>query len=67
MAGAYIRGYQGDNLAASDSVAACVKHFADYGAPNAGREYNTVDMSELSLRQVYLPPYHAAIRQARPR
>jgi beta-glucosidase len=61
MAGAYIRGYQGNNLANPDAVAACVKHFAAYGAPNAGREYNTVDMSELSLRQVYLPPYHAAI------
>jgi beta-glucosidase len=62
MAGAYIRGYQGDDLSKPDSVAACVKHFAAYGAPNAGREYNTVDMSELTLRQVYLPPYHAAIK-----
>jgi beta-glucosidase len=61
MARAYIRGYQGDDLSQPDSVAACVKHFAAYGAPNAGREYNTVDMSELTLRQVYLPPYHAAI------
>ena len=54
-------GYQGDDLSKPDSVAACVKHFAAYGAPNAGREYNTVDMSELSLRQIYLPPYHAGI------
>jgi len=61
MAGAYIRGYQGDDLSKPNAVAACVKHFAAYGAPNAGREYNTVDMSELSLRQVYLPPYHAAV------
>ncbi len=61
MAGAYIRGYQATTLSKPDSVAACVKHFAAYGAPNAGREYNTVDMSELTLRQVYLPPYHAAI------
>ena len=61
LAAAYIRGYQGDDLGKPDSVAACVKHFAAYGAPNAGREYNTVDMSELTLRQVYLPPYHAAI------
>ncbi len=61
LARAYIRGYQGDDLSKSDAVAACVKHFAAYGAPNAGREYNTVDMSELSLRQVYLPPYHAAV------
>ncbi len=63
MARAYIKGYQGDDLSKPDSVAACVKHFAAYGAPNAGREYNTVDMSELSLRQVYLPPYHAAVNQ----
>jgi len=62
MAAAYIRGYQGDDLTRPDAVAACVKHFAAYGAPNAGREYNTVDMSELTLRQVYLPPYHAAIK-----
>jgi beta-glucosidase len=62
MAAAYIRGYQGNDLTRPDAVAACVKHFAAYGAPNAGREYNTVDMSELTLRQVYLPPYHAAIR-----
>jgi beta-glucosidase len=61
LARAYVRGYQGGDLSKPDAVAACVKHFAAYGAPNAGREYNTVDMSELSLRQIYLPPYHAAI------
>jgi beta-glucosidase len=61
MARAYIRGYQGDSLAAPDSVAACVKHFAAYGAAEAGREYNTTDMSDIRLRQVYLPPYQAAI------
>ena len=61
MAWAYTRGYQGDDLSKPDAVAACVKHFAAYGAPNAGREYNTVDMSELSLRQIYLPPYRAAV------
>ena len=58
---AYVQGYQGDDLGRPDSVAACVKHFAAYGAAYAGREYNTVDMSELTLRQVYLPPYHAGI------
>ena len=63
MAAAYIRGYQGTDLSKPGVVAACVKHFAAYGAPNAGREYNTVDMSELTLRQVYLPPYHAAINE----
>jgi beta-glucosidase len=63
LARAYIKGYQGDDLAQPGTVAACVKHFAAYGAPNAGREYNTVDMSELTLRQVYLPPYQAAVDQ----
>jgi beta-glucosidase len=63
LARAYVRGYQGDDLSKPDAVAACVKHFAAYGAPNAGREYNTVDMSELTLRQIYLPPYHAAVNQ----
>jgi beta-glucosidase len=61
IARAYIRGYQGESLSGPDSVAACVKHFAAYGAAEAGREYNTTDMSEIRLRQVYLPPYHAAI------
>src|SRR5215469_1893108 len=61
IARAYIRGYQGESLSAPDSVAACVKHFAAYGAAEAGREYNTTDMSEIRLRQTYLPPYEAAV------
>ena len=61
MAAAYVRGYQNGDLSQPDSVAACVKHFAAYGAAEAGREYNTTDMSEIRLRQVYLPPYHAAV------
>ena len=61
IARAYIRGYQGESLSAAGSVAASVKHFAAYGAAEAGRDYNTTDMSELQLRQVYLPPYHAAV------
>jgi beta-glucosidase len=61
MARAYIRGYQSDTLAKPDSVAASVKHYAAYGAAEAGREYNTTDMSESRLRQVYLPPYKAAV------
>lgn len=61
MARAYVQGYQGSDLANPDSVAACVKHFAAYGAAEAGREYNTTDMSEIRLRQVYLPPYKAAV------
>jgi beta-glucosidase len=61
MARAYVRGYQGSSLSNPDSIAACVKHFAAYGAAIAGRDYNAVDMSDLMLRQVYLPPYQAAI------
>jgi beta-glucosidase len=61
MARAYVQGYQGDDLSKPDAVAACVKHFAAYGAASAGREYNSVDMSELTLRQVYLPPYREAV------
>lgn len=61
MARAYVRGYQGTTLSASDSVAGSVKHFAAYGAAEAGREYNTTDMSESRLHQVYLPPYKAAV------
>jgi beta-glucosidase len=61
IARAYIRGYQGESLSAPGSVAACVKHFAAYGAAEAGRDYNTTDMSELRLREIYLPPYKAAI------
>jgi beta-glucosidase len=62
MARAYIRGYQGDDLAKPDAVAASVKHFAAYGAAEAGREYNTTDMSESRLMQDYLPPYKAAVQ-----
>ena len=61
MARAYIQGYQGDSLSKLGNVAASVKHFAAYGAAEAGREYNTTDMSEIRLRQDYLPPYQAAV------
>lgn len=61
MARAYIRGYQQGDLSLPTSVAACVKHFAAYGAAEAGREYNTTDMSQSRLWQVYLPPYKAAV------
>lgn len=62
MARAFVRGYQGPNLKDDLSkMAACVKHFAAYGAPIAGREYNTVNMSERQLRENYLPAYKAAI------
>jgi beta-glucosidase len=61
IARAYVQGYQGSSLNNPDSIAACVKHFAAYGAAIAGRDYNAVDMSDLMLRQVYLPPYQAAV------
>ena len=58
---ARVRGMQGDDLAANNTFAATVKHFAAYGAPEGGRDYNTVDMSERMLRQTYLQPYKAAL------
>ena len=61
MARAYIRGYQQGDLSQPTSVAASVKHFAAYGAAEAGKEYNTTDMSQSRLHQVYLPPYKAAV------
>ena len=55
-----VKGYQGD-LTRNDEILACVKHFALYGAPDAGRDYNTVDMSHLRMYNEYFPPYKAAI------
>jgi beta-glucosidase len=61
IAAAKVKGYQGHNYAATDKVAATIKHFGGYGAPVAGREYNTVDMSTQQLFNDYLPPYKAAV------
>lgn len=61
IAKAKVNGYQGKNLTDPNTLAACVKHFAAYGAPYGGRDYNTVDMSERVLRETYLLPYKAAI------
>jgi beta-glucosidase len=61
IAKARVHGLQGDKLGQYNSIAACVKHFAAYGASEAGRDYNTTDMSERMLYEVYLPPYKAAI------
>ena len=58
---AMVEGYQGTDLADSSTILACVKHFAAYGAPEAGRDYNTVDMSERMFRDRYLPPYKSAL------
>ncbi len=60
VAKAMIRGYQGDDLSKNNTIMACVKHFALYGAAEAGRDYNTVDMSHLKMFNYYLPPYKAA-------
>ena len=61
ISAAMVKGYQGDDLTDKNSIMACVKHFALYGAPEAGRDYNTVDMSHLSMFNNYFPPYKAAI------
>src|SRR2546429_2537017 len=61
MAAARVRGFQGTDPRAPDAVLATVKHFAAYGGAEGGRDYNTVDLSERTLREVYLPPYHAAL------
>jgi beta-glucosidase len=60
MAAARVRGFQGTNLAAVDTIAACAKHYAAYGFAEAGRDYNTVDISESTLRNVVLVPFKAA-------
>ena len=61
MAAAYVRGYQGTRLDAPDSIAACAKHYVGYGAAEGGRDYNTTEISEHTLRQIYLPPFRAAV------
>jgi len=61
IARAWVKGYQQDDLSKPDSVAVSVKHYAAYGGAIAGRDYNAVDMSEITLRQVYLEPYRAAV------
>lgn len=60
VAKAYVKGYQGDDLSKPNTIMACVKHFALYGASEAGRDYNTVDMSRQMMFQDFLPPYKAA-------
>jgi beta-glucosidase len=61
VAKAMVKGYQGNSMMNTDAVMACVKHFALYGGAEAGREYNTVDMSLIKMYQDYLPPYKAAL------
>lgn len=59
---AKVKGFQGDDLSKDDSMAACVKHFAAYGAAEAGKDYNRVDMSVQRLYEEYLPPYEACVK-----
>jgi beta-glucosidase len=61
IAKAMVRGYQGNDLSLDNTMMACVKHFALYGAAEAGRDYNTVDMDKVTMYNYYLPPYKAAI------
>ena len=61
IAKAMVRGYQGDDLTKNNTIMSCVKHFALYGASEAGRDYNTVDMSRIRMYNEYLTPYKAAI------
>lgn len=61
IAKAMVRGYQGKNLADNNTMLSCVKHFALYGAPEGGRDYNTVDMSRVRMYNEYFPPYKAAV------
>lgn len=61
IAEAMVKGYQQNDLSKTNSMLSCVKHFALYGAPEAGRDYNTVDMSRIRMYNEYFPPYKAAI------
>jgi beta-glucosidase len=61
IAKAMVQGYQGDDLAAANTILACVKHYALYGAAEGGRDYNTTDMSRVRMYNEYFPPYKAAV------
>ena len=62
MAIANVKGFQGDDLSKNNTILACAKHFAGYAAAEAGRDYNTVDISERALREIYLPPFKALVQ-----
>ena len=61
MAAARVRGFQGDDLSADNTILATAKHFVAYGAAEGGRDYDAADVSERTLREIYLPPFHAAV------
>jgi beta-glucosidase len=62
MAAARVEGFQGKDLSASNAILSCLKHYVAYGGAEAGKDYNTVDMSERRLREVYLPPFKAGVK-----
>ena len=62
LAAARVRGLQGNDLGADDTLLATAKHFVAYGAAEGGRDYNTAEVSERTLREIYLPPFHAAVK-----
>ena len=61
MAAARVRGFQGTNMADPQSLVACAKHFVGYGAAEGGRDYNSAEIADDTLREIYLPPFHAAV------
>ena len=61
IAKANVKGFQGDDLSKNNTILACAKHFVGYGAAQGGRDYHTVNMGQDELRNVYLPPFKAAI------
>lgn len=61
MAAARVRGFQGEDPASSDRIVACLKHYVGYGAAEGGRDYNTCEISERTLREIYLPPFKAGV------
>ncbi len=61
MCEAHVKGFQGENLSASDSLLACLKHYVGYSAAEAGRDYNTAEITNTSLHNTYLPPFQAGI------
>ena len=67
IAEARVRGFQGDDLSAKDTILATIKHFAGYGFAEAGKEYNTAEVSHVTLQNVILPPFRAALKNANPR
>lgn len=63
---AYVRGYHGESLSGTNSIASCAKHYVGYGAAEGGRDYNSTEISERTLREVYLPPFKAAVDEGVP-